>query len=138
MTLSYDSVNVGDALPEFESPKISRLVLALFCGASGDHNPMHVDSDFAKSFGMPDVFAHGMLSMAYLGRLLTHWVPQSQLRSWNVRFLSMTPVNATIVCTGKIVGKSDADGERRVTLEINAHTTDGQHTLSGEAVAALP
>ena len=45
--------------------------LALFAGASGDHNPIHIDIDFARKAGMPDVFAHGMLSMAWLGRLLT-------------------------------------------------------------------
>jgi acyl dehydratase len=61
----------------FALPPVSRLGLALYCGASGDHNPIHVDIDFAKAAGMPDVFAHGMLSMAWLGRLLTNWVPQT-------------------------------------------------------------
>jgi acyl dehydratase len=137
MTISYDAVNVGDHLPELTSPRITRHVLALFGGASGDHNPMHVDSDFAKKFGMPDVFAHGMLSMAYLAQLLTHWVPQSQLRDWGVRFLSITPLHAEVVCTGTVVEKFEADGERRVKLEINAQTRDGQQTLAGEAVIAL-
>lgn len=137
MTIKFDTIQIGDAIPDHISPQISRHVLALFCGASGDHNPMHVDIDFAKKFGMPDVFAHGMLSMAYLAQLLTKWVPQSQLRQWNARFLSITPVNATVVCSGKIIEKFEADGERRVRLEINAHTQEGQHTLAGEAVIAL-
>lgn len=137
MMITFDSVAVGDELPFHTSPRISRHVLALFCGASGDHNPMHVDIDFAKSFGMPDVFAHGMLSMAYLGQLLTHWVPQAQLRSWNARFLSITLVGATVRCTGIIVDKVQIDGERCVRLDINAHTDAGQHTLAGEAVIAL-
>ena len=78
MTLSsFDALQVGDAIPVLELPPVSRLTLALYCGASGDHNPIHVDSDFARSAGMPDVFAHGMLSMAWLGRLLTDWVPDT-------------------------------------------------------------
>lgn len=137
MTITYDSVNVGDLLPDHLSPLVSRHVLALFCGASADHNPMHVDSDFAQSFGMPDVFAHGMLSMAYLAQLLTRWVPQSHLREWNARFLSITPVNVRVKCTGTVVEKFEADGERRVRLHINAHTDGGAHTLAGEAVIAL-
>ena len=60
----------SDRIP-FETEPISRLTLALFAGASGDHNPIHVDLDFARAAGMDDVFAHGMLSMAYLGRMLT-------------------------------------------------------------------
>ena len=137
MTLTYDSVEVGDALAEHASKPISRHTLALYCGASGDHNPIHVDSDFAKAFGMPDVFAHGMLSMAYLAQLLTRWVPQSQIRTWGVRFVAITPVHAKVICTGKVVEKFEADGERRVRLEINAHTDGGLHTLSGDAVIAL-
>ena len=90
--LAFDAVNVGDALPAFDLPPVSRLGLALYCGASGDHNPIHVDIDFAKSAGMPDVFAHGMLSMAWLGRLLTNWVPQTALRDYSVRFAAITQV----------------------------------------------
>ncbi|GAO70694.1 MaoC family dehydratase [Comamonas sp. E6] len=63
-TPRYDEVQVGDALPALELSPISRTTLALFAGASGDHNPIHIDTDFARKAGMPDVFAHGMLGMA--------------------------------------------------------------------------
>ncbi len=59
-----------------ELPPVSRIDLVLYCGASGDHNPIHVDPDFARAAGEPGVFAHGMLSMAWLARLLTDWLPQ--------------------------------------------------------------
>ncbi len=137
MTITFDTVQPGDALPEHVSADITRTVLALFCGGSGDHNPIHIDSDFAKSAGMPDVFAHGMLSMAYLAQLLTRWVPQSQLRSWGVRFLSITPVHSRVLCTGKVLEKFEIEGEGRVKIAIDAHTDAGQHTLAGEAVIAL-
>jgi acyl dehydratase len=137
MNESLDSVKVGDDVPEHVSPAISRHVLALFCGASSDHNPMHVDIDFAQSFGMPDVFAHGMLSMAYLAQLLTRWVPQSRIRSFGVRFVAMTPVHAKVVCTGKVIEVFSVEGERRARLEINARTDAGLHTLAGEAVIGL-
>ena len=137
-TITYDAVNVGDGLPPHESRPISRHTLALYCGASGDHNPIHVDLDFAKQAGMPDVFAHGMLSMAYLAQLLTGWVLQDQIRQWGVRFVAITPVHAKVLCTGKVVEKFEADGERRVRLTIDAHTDAGLHTLSGDAVIALP
>jgi acyl dehydratase len=138
MSVTYDAVNVGDALPPHESRPITRHALALYCGASGDHNPIHVDIDFAKQAGMPDVFAHGMLSMAYLAQLLTGWVQQDQIRQWGVRFVAITPVHAKVLCTGKVVEKFEADGETRVRLEINAHTGGGLHTLAGDAVIALP
>ena len=77
----YDDIEVGTALPPLQAEPISRLTLALYCGASGDHNPIHVDIDFARAAGMDDVFAHGMLPMAYLARLVTAWVPQRALRA---------------------------------------------------------
>ena len=52
---------VGDRIVHKTFPPITRHTLALYCGASGDHNPIHVDSDFAKAAGFPDVFSHGML-----------------------------------------------------------------------------
>ena len=132
--LNYESLNVGDALPEHVCGPISRHTLALYCGGSGDHNPIHVDIDFAKKAGMPDVFAHGMLSMAYLGQLLTNWVDQSQLREYGVRFTSITPVNATVTCRGKVVEKLEIDGEPCVKLELTTTIDDGTQTLLGDAV----
>ena len=82
-TPSFATVQVGDVLPELQLPSVDRTTLALFAGASGDHNPMHIDIDVARRAGMPDVFAHGMLGMAWLGRVVTAWAPQSQLRTFD-------------------------------------------------------
>ena len=135
--LALAGLKPGDTLPPLELPPISRLTLALYCGASGDHNPIHVDSDFAKSAGMPDVFAHGMLSMAWLGRALTNWVPQSAIRDYSVRFAAITQVHENITCTGEVVEKFEADGERRVRLTLTTANAEGQIKLAGDAVVAL-
>ena len=135
---AYASLSVGDAIPSLTLPPVSRLTLALYCGASGDHNPIHVDSDFARSAGMPDVFAHGMLSMAWLARVLTHWVPQSAIRSYSVRFAAITQVAETITCTGVVTEKFEVDGERRVRLSLTTANAEGQVKLAGDAVVAWP
>jgi len=132
------SISVGQQLPELVHGPITRTTLALFAGASGDHNPIHVDTDFAKAAGLPDVFAHGMLSMAYLAQLLTGWVPQGQLRRWQARFVSITPVNATVRCRGEVVELFEEAGERRARLRIGVSVDGGSDTLAGEAVVALP
>ncbi|MAW98457.1 MAG: dehydratase [Sphingomonas sp.] len=135
--INYESLNVGDELVDHVCGPITRTTLALYCGGSGDHNPIHVDSDFAKKSGMPDVFAHGMLSMAYLGQLLTNWVDQSQLREYGVRFTSITPVNATVTCKGKVVEKMEIDGEPCVKLELTTEIDDGTKTLMGDAIVGF-
>ena len=96
-------LRVGDMLEPMTHNPISRTTLALFAGASGDHNPIHIDVDFAKSVGMDDVFAHGMLGMAYLGRFLTSIADQRNIRSYSVRFSSITQVGAKLKCIGKVI-----------------------------------
>lgn len=126
------------ATTELRPGPITRTTLALFAGASGDHNPIHVDIDSARASGMDDVFAHGMLSMAYLGRLLTDWVPQNRVRELSARFTAITPVLADPVLRGSVDSIDVVDGERRATLSLEAVLADGTRTLVGSAVVALP
>ena len=134
---TFDQVKVGDELPALKLPRITRTTLALFAGASGDHNPVHIDLDFAKAAGMQDVFAHGMLPMAYLGRFLTNWAPQTQLRHYAVRFSAITPIGAKLTCGGKVVEKLERNGEQVVKLEIGVVDDKGELKLSGDALVAL-
>jgi acyl dehydratase len=133
--VTFDSIAVGDSLPALTQREISRTTLALFAGASGDHNPIHIDIDFAKSAGMPDVFAHGMLNMAYLGHLLTAWVPQSAVREFSTRFVAITQLHAVVTCTGRVVEKREGN---LVALEIEAADQNGEVKLAGKALVELP
>jgi acyl dehydratase len=135
--IEFATIAVGTELPTLELPPISRTTIALFAGASGDHNDIHLDFEVAQSAGMDDVFAQGMLSMAYLGRLLTNWVPQEQIRSFEVRFAAITPVHAAPTCRGKVTSVEVVDGETRATLEVAIVLADGTLTLSGHAVVAI-
>lgn len=128
------NIEIGDQLPELVTQPITRGALALFAGASGDHNLHHIDSDFAKEIGAPDVFAQGMLSMAYLGRLLTQWVSQERIKSWRVRFISVTPLHVRVIARGEVVETFEADGRKWAKLAISARTDAGVETLSGEAI----
>ena len=131
------SVQVGDRLPEHVQGPITRADLALFAGASHDHVLLHIDSDYAKAAGMDDVFAHGMLSMAYLAQMLTRWAPQGALKTWSVRFTAITPLLATVHCRGEVTEIFEQDGERLARVAIGAWTGEGLQTLGGEAVVAV-
>jgi acyl dehydratase len=136
MTAVQD-ITIGTELPPLEIRPISRTTLALFAGASGDHNPMHIDIDVAKSAGLDDVFAQGMLSMACLGRLLTDWVDPQAIRSYRVRFAAITPLHGKPTVTGTISAIDEVDGERRATLDLTVTLADGTVTLTGDAVVAV-
>lgn len=137
-TPRFDSVQVGDALPDLTLPPVDRTTLALFAGASGDHNPIHIDVDFARRAGMPDVFAHGMLGMAWLGRVITRWAPQSRLRRFQARFQGITHLGNAVRCSGRVVEKLEMDGERCVRIELQSANQFGQTKIVGEALVALP
>lgn len=134
MMIDFDQITVGQALPTLTLPAINRTTLALFAGASGDHNPVHIDIDFARKAGMPDVFAHGMLSMAWLGRLITNWVPQTQLREMNCRFAGITHLGHIITCSGRVIEKFEQDGNKRVRVEIQSTNQYGEVKILGDAV----
>jgi acyl dehydratase len=129
--------SVGDWLPEHVRGPISRATLALFAGASNDHIPLHIDSDFAKSAGMPDVFAPGMLSLAYVAQLLTRWLPQDRLRSWTARFTAITPLYATVTCRAQIVELFEESGELRARVKIAVTTEQEVKTIEAEAIVAI-
>lgn len=134
----FDSIGVGDELPPLTHPAVNRLMLALYAGASGDHNPIHVDLDFARKAGMPDVFAHGMLGMAWMGRLLTEWLPQSALRSFTTRFTGITQLQDVVTSRGRIVRKFEEAGENRLEIELSNSTHNGEVRITGTAVVAVP
>lgn len=137
MTHALQDVKVGDLLPALTLPAIDRTTLALFGPASGDLNPIHIDLDFARKAGMPDVFAHGMLGMAWLGRLLTNWAPQSRLRSFGVRFQGITHLGNAITCQGRVTEIAEVNGERCARVEVATVNQYGQAKIVGDALIAI-
>ena len=131
------SIRVGDRLPTLQLPAVDRATLALFGGASGDHNPIHIDLDFARRAGMPDVFAQGMLGMAWLGRLVTRWVPQARIRRYDARFAGITHLGNAITCSGEVVELMDVDGEACARVALTSTNQYGQNKIVGEAIVAL-
>jgi acyl dehydratase len=135
---SFDSVQVGDLLPPLQLAAVDRTTLALFAGASGDHNPIHIDIDVARRSGMPDVFAQGMLGMAWLSRLLTGWAPQSRIRRFDARFQGIIHLGNAMRCSGRVIEKLNHNGERCVRIEMQSSNQYGEIKIVGEALIALP
>lgn len=125
---------VGAELPAQTLAPISRAMLALYAGGSNDHNPLHLDLDFARQAGLPDVIGQGMLTMALLGRYVTSLAPQRDLRAFGVRFLAMSQVGDALHCSARVAGiEASADG-RVARLELSAARASGEVLASGEAV----
>ena len=133
----FASVCPGDVLPPLELPAVTRELLARYSEASHDPNPIHTDSEAARAVGAKDVFAQGMLQMAWLGRVLTNWSPQNDLREFNARFVAMTLPGERITGTGRVLEKLERDGARLVRIALAATSESGETKVAGEALVAL-
>ncbi|MEV4148400.1 MaoC family dehydratase [Amycolatopsis sp. NPDC049691] len=113
-------MNVGDELPAIEV-RVTREQLVRYAGASLDFNPIHWNEAFAKDVGLPDVIAHGMLTMALAGRVVTDWLGDpARLIDLSARFtrpvvVPNTPEGALVEFSGK-VGALNDDGTARIDL----------------------
>ena len=137
MKSALHAVEVGTHLPPLLAPPLSRAMLALYAGGSGDHVPLHIDTDYARKAGMPDVFGHGMLTAAWLGRMLTGWVGQDRIRRLDLRFVGIAHLYNQVSCTGLVVETLEQDGELRARVEIQASNQYGDKKVVGMALIAL-
>ncbi len=138
---SYDEVEVGQALPA-QSFSLTRADLVRYAGASGDFNVIHWNERVAKSVGLPDVIAHGMLTMATAGRVVTDWVGDpGAVLSYGVRFSKPVPVpdddeGTVLTVSGKVEEKLDGN---RVLVGLTATIGGDTKVLMGaKAVVRLP
>ena len=136
-SVRYDDVEVGTALPPQRFP-LQRIHLVMYCGASDDYNVIHWNERIAKAVGLPDVIAHGMLTMAEAGRVLTDWVGDpGAVEEYGVRFTRPVVVpdddtGATVEVSAVVAEKLDGG---RVAVDVTA-TSAGQSVL-GKARAVL-
>ena len=134
MNFNLNNASVGDKIPDLVIEPITRSTLALYAGASGDHNPIHIDLDFAKESGMKDVFAHGMLIMAYLAKAVTNIVPQSNLKNFSVRFSSITNIGDILTCSGKVKKIDKNNSKKTIVLDLIVSDEFGDIKISGVAI----
>jgi len=113
-------VELGYQIPA-ETYKINRATLVEYANAGGDQNPIHQDEAIAKSVGLPDVIAHGMLTMALAGSYVTKWAGSAAaVTEISSRFTKPVVVPAGIDVELTISAVIDEVSARQVRLEITA------------------
>ena len=133
-------VAAGDELPPLRV-HVTRADLVRYAGASGDRNPIHWSDRVATGAGLPGVIAHGMLTMALAGRLLTSWTGDpASVRSYGTRFTRPVVVaddvnRARVVLFGTVAGVRVGVGGGVATVDLAARF-DGR-TVLGRARAEV-
>lgn len=134
-----DSLHVGQVVAADEY-RITRENLVRYAGASGDFNPIHWNDRVAQSVGLPGVLAHGMLTMALAGRLLTDWLGDpAAVVEYGVRFSRPVVVpdddDGVAVQVSATVTEIRDDGLVGVDLEVRV---DDQKVLTQARALARP
>lgn len=124
---------VGAKIGELSLPPVTRHLLALYLAGAHDESPIHVDIDVARASGFDDVIAQGMLSMAWLGRLLTDCVEQSAVASFECRFHSSVLLGDQLHCTC-VVDEPEQSAPKQKRLRLEARNQAGDLRTSGWAV----
>ena len=138
-TVKYADVEPGTEL-EARSYQVTRLTLVQYAGASGDFNPIHTNERVAKAVGLPDVIAHGMLTMALAGRFVTEWAGDpGAVTEFAVRFSAPVVVpdddqGTTVELAGTVTEQLD-DG--RVAVEVTARSDGAKVLTRARAVVRL-
>ncbi len=136
---SYDQTQAGTEIPPRQY-QVTRLDLVRYAGASGDFNVIHWNERIARSVGLPDVIAHGMLTMALAGRFLTEWVGDpGAVAEFGVRFSAPVVVpdddkGATVEVAGTVTEKLEGN---RVAVEVTARSGETKVLTRARAVVRL-
>ena len=136
---SYDDVEVGTQLPA-QTFNLQRVNLVMYAGASGDFNIIHWNERVATSVGLPNVIAHGMLTMAEAGRVITDWARDpGAIVEYGVRFSAPVPVpddgaGTDVEVSGWVESKLD---DRRVSVALEAKALGATVLTKARAIVQL-
>ena len=143
MTATFDSLAAGDTI---DGPKfaVSRESIRLFCDASLDYNPLHLDDEFMKGdFGKTNfggIIMHGMNNFGLISRMITDWAyPLGAVhRRLETRWLKPVRPGDTIQPAGIVKSKQVASKSRWVLIDVLVSNQAGEKVATGEAMVEFP
>ena len=128
---------VGDGLEERTPPPINRDQLRKYAEASGDPNPIHLSDEAAETAGLPGVIAHGMLTVATMGLLLSPYLEHGHVKTFRSRFSGMVFLGDRLRVGGRVTGVDQTAEGRLYTFEVYARR-DGDTVASGGIEFLVP
>lgn len=134
----FDDVEAGMALPPMEKhPTTTQLFL--FSAVTWNPHRIHYDKEYAAVEGHPDVLVHGPLHGAFLAQYITTWMgPLGRLKKLAFSNRGRAFPGERLLFKGTVVRKYTEHGEHLVACEIWEEKGDGEVTVPGEALVALP
>lgn len=129
-------VRVGDPIPEWDLPEVSREKMKTLAPILADPNPIHWDLEAVRELGMGDrPVNQGPNNMAYVMNMLAQWTGgHHNLRRLRVRFAGNVLGDDHVVARGSVTGVRDDDGRTLAECEVELAVVGGGVALSGTAL----
>lgn len=135
----FEDVEIGTLLPPLTRGPLRIKDLVQFGAATSDWSEIHFDEAVVRERGLPAPVVHGPLKSALIARMLTGWMgPRGTLKSLACQYRRLDAAGETLICRGKVTGKSVCEGEHLVECEVWTENAAGEPTTQGRAVIALP
>ncbi len=133
-----DMLKQGDELTGF-TREVTLDRIAKYAEASGDHNPLHLDADYASTTQFGGVIAHGMLSMAFIGELMEANFPETWHRGGKMKLRFKAPVypGETVKVSGEVRSVREVDGTTEAQCSVTCTKPDGTEALGGSITVPL-
>ena len=119
---------------------ISQDRLNAYCAASGDHNPLHWDAEFAATTQFGGIIAHGMLTLSLISQMMTAaygraWLESGSLRT---RFKGAAYLGDQVSSRGRVTKEEEKDGQRLITCAVAVvNTQTDEELVTGTATVKL-
>ena len=134
-TRSFANVTIGDELTTLDLP-ITRTLIVSTAIATRDYQVVHHDPSIAAERGSKDIIMNILTSNAFVGRFVTDWAgPNSFIRSVKVRLGAPNYPGDTMVITGSVTAKDDAN--KVVTVAVKGSNSMGDH-MNATVEVVLP
>ena len=139
MSWNYKTSKVGDQIPSLEIDPLKQSDLILYANASGDHNPIHLDKEYAESTRFKSRIAHGMISLAIVTEMLHEFFSYNLLSNGKIKtkFTAAVFPDEIVNTYGKISSINKIGNKKNITCEIGCLKSNGEKVIEGEAIITI-
>jgi acyl dehydratase len=123
--------NVGDSAEI--TKRIEQTDIDAFADVTGDHNPIHVDEEFAKTTRFGRRIAHGMLTASLISAVLANKLPGEGSVYLGQTLQFVAPVFAGDEITARVTIKEIREDKPIVKLETSCVNQRNEIVIRGEA-----
>ena len=136
--LTYEDVKEGMEIPSLVKETSNRMSVE-WAGASGDYDPIHYDTAYARKRRFPDAVVNGRLKVAWLMQLMTRWIgDEGKLKKLGCQHRGMDIIGDTVKVKGVVTKKYVENGEHLVDCDIWTENPKGEKSAPGKATVILP